>query len=950
MYRLGDFLLDPEKAVLRRNEQIIHLPRKPYSLFVHLVENRHRLVPREELLDRFWNGQEVYDQNLSKAVGNIRKALGEPRDGGLYLETRWGTGYRYIGPFEEVASRTYAAEPANPIHFEPIGSFPESSEATLPTTVAAGPKDSSKRMTIRWPWLAATALVLAVAAGFSIRSQPGSKSAGSKSGIFSAAEVTKVVHVRRSIAILGFDNLSERRDSAWLSGALSEMFATEFDTAGQLRTIPEENVSQARAELKLATVHGLSWGSLAALHANLAADWVVTGGYTVLSPSHTSRPAQIRIDIRVQDAVSSETIASIAETGTVDHLFTLIQRANADLSEKLGLAPASEAQDGMTQAAVPSTPEALRSYSDGVSKLRAMEFQNAIDSLHRAGAQDPSFPLTHLALSKAWSALGYEEASQSEAKQAWQLSSHLSRANQLQVQGRYEQTIHAWDKAVNSYRSLYTFYPDNIEYGLMLADAQTSSGHANDALETVGSMRRLPTPASDDPRLDLTESYADQSLSNSSEALKFSGRAAERARLHGNRLMYARALSMQAGQLGASDVPRSIELSQQARAICEEFNDLNCVAAIHRRIAVFKVDSEPAVAESESQKGLEIARHIGNKDEEEKDLSILAALLANQGRYGEADQLFGELLGKSRASNSKWGIQENLNNLGGDLIEEGKVPQARKTEEEALAIAQEIGLKSGSIYELLDLGHIQELEGDLSGAQARYQQALDLSRQIGFTAGSALSIGGLGNILRTRGDLAGAQIKHEESLRLLLQGGDGSAVASQRLALARLALDQNRADDAEHLARESIDTFTKLNSPDNEARAHALMAEALVERHKFEEGEREIAHSLSLISASRSTLAVLEVGLSAARVQASLPANQNSARLNRIADQLQTIAVQARTHQILNLELEAVLTKRIIGFRSNHVSSSKEHLLAFEKDARTRGYFLMARIAVAAAS
>ena len=101
MFVLGSAHLDPDKQLLTIGTRSVTLQRKPYQVLLCLIENRHRMVYREELLERFWDGKEVYDQSLSKAVGSIRKALGEP-EGSEFIETRWGLGYRYVGPFREL--------------------------------------------------------------------------------------------------------------------------------------------------------------------------------------------------------------------------------------------------------------------------------------------------------------------------------------------------------------------------------------------------------------------------------------------------------------------------------------------------------------------------------------------------------------------------------------------------------------------------------------------------------------------------------------------------------------------------------------------------------------------------------------------------------------------------------------------------------------------------------
>lgn len=120
MFVLGSATLDPEKQLLTIGAGSVTLQRKPYQVLLYLIENRHRMVSREELLERFWDGKDVYDQSLSKAIGSIRKALGEPESSD-YIETRWGLGYRYVGPFQELPSRPAAMPEAEGAAASPDG-------------------------------------------------------------------------------------------------------------------------------------------------------------------------------------------------------------------------------------------------------------------------------------------------------------------------------------------------------------------------------------------------------------------------------------------------------------------------------------------------------------------------------------------------------------------------------------------------------------------------------------------------------------------------------------------------------------------------------------------------------------------------------------------------------------------------------------------------------------
>jgi TolB-like protein/DNA-binding winged helix-turn-helix (wHTH) protein/Tfp pilus assembly protein PilF len=96
-YFLNGFALSPEEQLLTHDGQPVHLPKRPFQVLLYLVENRDRFVSRTELLDHFWDGKDVYDDALRKCVGAIRKAL-DDSENSRFIETRWGVGYRYIGP------------------------------------------------------------------------------------------------------------------------------------------------------------------------------------------------------------------------------------------------------------------------------------------------------------------------------------------------------------------------------------------------------------------------------------------------------------------------------------------------------------------------------------------------------------------------------------------------------------------------------------------------------------------------------------------------------------------------------------------------------------------------------------------------------------------------------------------------------------------------------------
>ena len=126
-------------------------------------------------------------------------------------------------------------------------------------------------------------------------------------------ERTAAAHapLRRSVAVLGFRNVSGRPDAAWLSTAFSEMLTTELGAGEQLRTIPGENVARMKVDLALADADTYAPDTLERIRDNLGTDLVVFGSYvTVGEPG----AGTIRLDARLQDSRAGQTLALVSET------------------------------------------------------------------------------------------------------------------------------------------------------------------------------------------------------------------------------------------------------------------------------------------------------------------------------------------------------------------------------------------------------------------------------------------------------------------------------------------------------------------------------------------------------------------------------------------------------------------------------------------------------------
>src|ERR1700722_3212616 len=96
VYRFDQFEVDDREFRLTDDGTPVQLEPKVLRLLVYLIENRNRLVRKQELLDAVWADAIVTENALTRAIGLLRKALNEDSRVPRYIETVPTAGYRFI--------------------------------------------------------------------------------------------------------------------------------------------------------------------------------------------------------------------------------------------------------------------------------------------------------------------------------------------------------------------------------------------------------------------------------------------------------------------------------------------------------------------------------------------------------------------------------------------------------------------------------------------------------------------------------------------------------------------------------------------------------------------------------------------------------------------------------------------------------------------------------------
>lgn len=97
IYEFSDFWFDPEGFRLEYRGNEVHLPPKSLRILSILLENRDRVVGRDELIDELWEESFVEEANLTVTVSRLRKALAEHEPDETFIQTSPRIGYRFVG-------------------------------------------------------------------------------------------------------------------------------------------------------------------------------------------------------------------------------------------------------------------------------------------------------------------------------------------------------------------------------------------------------------------------------------------------------------------------------------------------------------------------------------------------------------------------------------------------------------------------------------------------------------------------------------------------------------------------------------------------------------------------------------------------------------------------------------------------------------------------------------
>lgn len=479
IYRFEDVEVNLSNGCLKRGESQLHLRRKSLQVLVYLIQQRERLVSKDELVENVWQEAAVTDDTIVQCVKEIRRALGDDSTRPRFIKTFPKSGYRFIGLLEEQNNGSQ--------FIESDSSSPPSPSVKETVSPAFSIYDFFRRRKILIAALfLATGIFSFGLVGRNLR-QTEQKS----------PEITlPQTEGKKTLVVMFFENQSSSAELEWLRKGIADMLITDLSRSSKLDVLSRQQFSVLLEKSGIQPDDDVSFEQAVGIARKSRATNFITGSFAKAGE-------KIRLDVQLFDAQNGSLLG--AENLIVDkpeQILTEIDLLSLKLTRHWEtLEPENQARvaDVMT-----NNLEAYRFYSTALEKTQALHNEEAINLLEKAVALDPQFALAHARIGYTYAvSWGQVDKGKPYLEKAFGLSNRLTEKDRLNIAAWYAIANLDYQAAIQSYREIIARYPLETEaywrLGRLLAGEErmeeaiavlrqglTVDGEAKDIYNTLG--------------------------------------------------------------------------------------------------------------------------------------------------------------------------------------------------------------------------------------------------------------------------------------------------------------------------------------------------------------------------------------------------------------------------------------------------------------------------------
>jgi DNA-binding winged helix-turn-helix (wHTH) protein/tetratricopeptide (TPR) repeat protein len=372
-FLFDDVRVEPETFRAFKAGQVIQLEPKTLRLLLFLIENRGRLIEKEEILDAIWPGTHVTENALTREIGKLRKTLGDDPKAPKYIQTVHTRGYRFIAELGESNGEPAAAS----VEVEGVAAPPES--VRVPPPVSSLAVEDTPAKPARSYRLITTVITIAIAAAV-------------VSGIVlwkrRAATIPQPPPpIANSVAVLPFKTSVAGEE--YLGFEIADALVTRLSNSTKLSVSPitdplhyDQMSQDPRTIGSLMKVDYVLYGELDRAHQHLSINLIrVRDGVALLAESYDEKFDDI---FKLEDSLCVKVLTSLLVT--LDH------------EETQGL-----------QRRYTENQQAYETFLKAhfyMNKLTPADIDKSIEYFRQAIALDPKYAMAYAGLSDAYMRLG----------------------------------------------------------------------------------------------------------------------------------------------------------------------------------------------------------------------------------------------------------------------------------------------------------------------------------------------------------------------------------------------------------------------------------------------------------------------------------------------------------------------------------------------------------------
>lgn len=440
------------------------------------------------------------------------------------------------------------------------------------------------------------------------------------------------------------------------------------------------------------------------------ADWILTGSLST-DPGVTDGVI-LALDFQSGDSSGEKYNSEIKGLSTA--LNDLTGRASQQVYMWLERGQLSGEELGEANAELLADKQTQQAFAEGKLALVRYDARKAVHFFTEAINRGGKHPIINVALSAAWAQLGYREEAKQWAQRAYEARAGLSRERQLQIEGQFRIIFDEWDRAIDIYKALKEFHPNDPSYALTIAETQLKKGDHDAALKTIMEMRAYSEADEDDPRIDIVHAQYWHQKGNYAKSAALSDVAIAKAQKASETAILAQAY------LGAiqSESEHKRRYLDEAQQLFDAIDSPRFKSAVLSELAQQeRYDNRLDASVSLFREALALSEGVGDEAQTFIAQHGLAIALDLKNELNASYELKNKTLAYHAARGAKAREAIVYENIGISLFKMGRLNEAEESFTKANAMFEVVEDSIGIAWAPYHLSRIRSRQGNLDEAE-----------------------------------------------------------------------------------------------------------------------------------------------------------------------------------------------------------------------------------------